>query len=60
MLKSQLGAGSRLPAAGTVVITVKNSEKDRAVKVASDLHDLGFAVMPPRALPLRSLPPVYR
>jgi carbamoyl-phosphate synthase large subunit len=45
MLKSQLGAGSRLPAAGTVVITVKNSEKDRAVKVASDLHDLGFAVM---------------
>ncbi len=45
MLKSQLGAGSRLPVAGTVVITVKNSEKDRAVKVASDLHDLGFAVM---------------
>ncbi len=45
MLKSQLGAGSRLPAAGTVVITVKNSEKDRAVKVASDLHDLGFAVV---------------
>ncbi len=45
MLKSQLGAGSRLPATGTVVITVKNSEKDRAVKVASDLHDLGYAVV---------------
>jgi len=45
MLKSQLGAGSRLPSEGTVVITVKNNDKDRAVKVASDLHDLGFSVV---------------
>jgi carbamoyl-phosphate synthase large subunit len=45
MLKSQLGAGSRLPASGTVVITVKNGDKDRAVKVASELHDLGFNVV---------------
>jgi carbamoyl-phosphate synthase large subunit len=45
MLKSQLGAGSRLPTKGTVVITVKNGDKDRAVKVASDLHDLGFSVV---------------
>jgi carbamoyl-phosphate synthase large subunit len=45
MLKSQLGAGSRLPAKGTVVVTVKNADKARAVKVASDLHDLGFAVV---------------
>jgi carbamoyl-phosphate synthase large subunit len=45
MLKSQLGAGSRLPAQGTVVITVKNGDKARAVKVASDLVDLGFAVV---------------
>jgi carbamoyl-phosphate synthase large subunit len=45
MLKSQLGAGSRLPTKGTVVITVKNADKARAVKVASDLHDLGFAVV---------------
>jgi carbamoyl-phosphate synthase large subunit len=45
MLKSQLGAGSRLPAKGTVVITVKNSDKARAVKVASDLADLGFGVV---------------
>jgi carbamoyl-phosphate synthase large subunit len=45
MLKSQLGAGSRLPDKGTVVITVKNGDKDRAVKVASELHDLGFAVV---------------
>jgi carbamoyl-phosphate synthase large subunit len=45
MLKSQLGAGSRLPSKGAVVITVKNNDKDRAVKVASDLHDLGFSVV---------------
>jgi carbamoyl-phosphate synthase large subunit len=45
MLKSQLGAGSRLPEKGTVVITVKNSDKARAVKVAGDLVDLGFNVV---------------
>jgi len=45
MLKSQLGAGSRLPDKGTVVITVKNSDKARAVKVAGDLFDLGFQVV---------------
>ena len=45
MLKSQLGAGSRLPDRGTVVISVKNNDKDRAVKVASELHDLGFSVV---------------
>src|SRR5436190_6778828 len=42
MLKSQLGAGSRLPTRGTVCITVKNSDKARAVAVARDLHQLGF------------------
>jgi carbamoyl-phosphate synthase large subunit len=45
MLKSQLGAGSRLPEKGTVVITVKNGDKPRAVKVASDLVDLGYQVV---------------
>jgi carbamoyl-phosphate synthase large subunit len=45
MLKSQLGAGSRLPGKGTVVITVKNSDKARAVKVAGDLVDLGYHVV---------------
>ncbi len=45
MLKSQLGAGSRLPEKGTVVITVKDSDKARAVKVAGDLVDLGFQVV---------------
>ncbi|MEN9544497.1 MAG: carbamoyl phosphate synthase large subunit, partial [Pseudomonadota bacterium] len=45
MLKSQLGAGSKLPSQGTVVITVKNNDKDRAVKIAGDLVDLGFHVV---------------
>jgi carbamoyl-phosphate synthase large subunit len=45
MLKSQLGAGSRLPEEGTAVITVKDADKARAVKVASDLVDRGFRVV---------------
>ncbi len=45
MLKSQLGAGSRLPSSGTVCITVKDSDKARAVAVARDLHGLGFAIV---------------
>ena len=45
MLKSQIGAGSRLPRSGNVLITVKNSDKARAVAVAKDLHALGFGVV---------------
>ncbi|HSV69924.1 MAG TPA: carbamoyl-phosphate synthase large subunit [Methylibium sp.] len=45
MLKSQLGAGSKLPTKGTVVITVKNADKERAIKIAGDLVDLGFSVV---------------
>ncbi len=45
MLKSQLGAGSRLPTKGTVVITVKSGDKPRAVGVARDLVALGFTVV---------------
>ena len=45
MLKSQLGAGSRLPSEGTVVITVKDADKSRAVVVARDLVALGFVVV---------------
>ena len=48
MLKSQLGAGSRLPSKGTVVLTVKDSDKSRAVKVAQDLHALGFQIVATR------------
>jgi carbamoyl-phosphate synthase large subunit len=48
MLKSQLGAGSRLPAKGTVVLTVKDADKQRAVAVARDLHALGFQLVATR------------
>jgi carbamoyl-phosphate synthase large subunit len=48
MLKSQLGAGSRLPSRGTVCVTVKNSDKPRAVAVARDLHALGFQLVATR------------
>lgn len=45
MLKSQIGAGSRLPRQGNVLITVKNSDKARAVAIARDLHALGFGIV---------------
>ena len=45
MLKSQLGAGSRLPTKGTVCITVKNNDKARAVVLARELDGLGFQVV---------------
>jgi carbamoyl-phosphate synthase large subunit len=45
MLKSQLGAGSRLPTKGTVCITVKDGDKARAVRVARDLHARGFQIV---------------
>jgi carbamoyl-phosphate synthase large subunit len=48
MLKSQLGAGSRLPAKGTVVLTVKDADKQRAVAVARELHALGFQLVATR------------
>ncbi len=48
MLKSQLGAGSRLPTRGTVCVTVRNGDKQRAVAVARDLHALGFSLVATR------------
>jgi carbamoyl-phosphate synthase large subunit len=48
MLKSQLAAGSRLPLKGTVVLTVKDADKARAVAVARDLVSLGFQLVATR------------
>jgi carbamoyl-phosphate synthase large subunit len=48
MLKSQIGAGSRLPRQGNVLITVKNGDKARAVALARELHALGFGVFATR------------
>ncbi len=42
--KSQLGAGMRLPHEGGVLITVNDFDKGGALKIARDLHRLGFAI----------------
>jgi carbamoyl-phosphate synthase large subunit len=43
-VKSQLGAGIKLPKSGKVFLSVKNSDKPRAVQVAKDLVEMGFSV----------------
>ncbi|CAG9172170.1 Carbamoyl-phosphate synthase large chain [Cupriavidus laharis] len=48
LFKSQLAAGSRLPEEGTVLITVKDSDKVRAVAVARMLHDMGYPIVATR------------
>ena len=42
--KSQLGAGVRLPAAGTAFISVKDGDKQAAVALARRLTDMGFTI----------------
>ncbi|WP_295907321.1 carbamoyl-phosphate synthase large subunit [uncultured Xanthomonas sp.] len=44
-VKSQLGAGTRLPTSGKVFLTVKNSDKARAVAIARDLAAMGFELV---------------
>ncbi len=44
-VKSQLGASVKLPSSGTAFISVKNSDKAKAVQVARDLVELGFKVV---------------
>jgi carbamoyl-phosphate synthase large subunit len=44
-VKSQLGAGTKLPRSGKVFLTVKNNDKARAVQVARQLVDLGFELL---------------
>ena len=41
-VKSQLGAGTKLPTAGRVFLTVKNNDKPRAVEVARALAAMKF------------------
>jgi len=47
-LKSQLGAGVKLPASGTAFISVKNSDKSAAVQLARRLVDMGFGLLATR------------
>src|SRR5471032_2309716 len=44
-VKSQLGAGIKLPKSGKVFLSVKSSDKPRAVKVARDLVEIGFTLV---------------
>jgi carbamoyl-phosphate synthase large subunit len=44
-VKSQLGAGIKLPASGKVFLSVKVSDKPRTVAVARDLVALGFSLV---------------
>ncbi|MFZ1181431.1 MAG: carbamoyl-phosphate synthase large subunit [Herbaspirillum sp.] len=47
-VKSQLGAGVKLPASGKVFLSVKAGDKPRAVQVAKDLLGLGFSIIATR------------
>jgi carbamoyl-phosphate synthase large subunit len=47
-VKSQLGAGTRLPTEGRVFMTVKNGDKPRAVEVARELVAMGFELVATR------------
>jgi carbamoyl-phosphate synthase large subunit len=43
-VKSQLAAGVRFPSAGNVFISVRQSDKPRAVEIARNLAELGFSL----------------
>ncbi|WVN41307.1 carbamoyl-phosphate synthase large subunit [beta proteobacterium MWH-UniP1] len=44
-VKSQIGAGIKLPTSGTAFISVKNSDKPAMVQIAKMLTDLGFKLL---------------
>jgi carbamoyl-phosphate synthase large subunit len=46
--KSQIGAGTRLPAGGTVFISVKDGDKDVVVAPARALVEMGFSLVATR------------
>ena len=47
-VKSQIGAGTRLPTSGKVFLTVKNGDKPRAVEIARQLVEMGFELVATR------------
>jgi carbamoyl-phosphate synthase large subunit len=42
--KAQAAAGARLPASGTVFLSVTDSDKAAVVGIAAQLHDIGFRI----------------
>ncbi len=47
-VKSQLAAGTKLPSAGKTFISVKSADKEKAIDVARELHELGFTLVATR------------
>ena len=43
--KSQLGAGTKVPAEGTVFVSVRDQDKPRILDAIRSLHDLGFKII---------------
>ena len=48
LFKSQLAASTLLPSSGTVLLSVKNSDKPKAVEVAKMLHSMGYPIVATR------------
>jgi carbamoyl-phosphate synthase large subunit len=46
--KSQIGAGQKLPASGTVFVSVKDGDKDRIIAPLRELVELGFKIIATR------------
>jgi carbamoyl-phosphate synthase large subunit len=51
-IKSQMAASVKLPTSGKAFISVKHSDKAKAVDVARDLHDAGFIILATRGTAL--------
>ncbi len=47
-VKSQMAASVKLPSAGKVFISVKDSDKDKVIAIARDLHSAGFSILATR------------
>ncbi|MFV0601629.1 MAG: carbamoyl-phosphate synthase large subunit [Brachymonas sp.] len=47
-LKAQMAAGEKLPTSGKVFLTVKNSDKPIAIKIARQLKEMGFDLVATR------------
>ena len=43
--RAQLATGQGLPATGTVFVSVNDNDKDEALPIARELHELGFALL---------------
>jgi carbamoyl-phosphate synthase large subunit len=46
--KAQIAAGQKLPEQGTVFISVQDRDKEAALPVAKEFHDMGFTIMATR------------